>query len=133
MEEDDKIREMFQSFQPELSSDSLFMSRLKRNMESVEMVKQYERTMRRRNRIAVCVAACVGFVMGVLLTLLMPLIADAVTTFAISIPNHGLLDVNVNWQALGWVATGLVSVFTAINAYELTVAKLSAQKAPTYI
>ena len=45
-------------------------------MDTIEMVRQYNAELRRRNRIAVMIAALAGFIMGVVLTLLMPLIGD---------------------------------------------------------
>ena len=63
--EEDKLKSLFAEFQPELSSDSLFMNRLERNMESVEIVKRRVEEMRARNRRAIAVAAIVGFIVVV--------------------------------------------------------------------
>lgn len=122
--EDDKLRELFDSFQPELSSDAHFMSKLKRNMESVELVKRHTEAMRRGSRIAVIVAAIAGFVMGVALTLLSPLIGDFVSTTALTI-SDGIPDMHIDWRIVGWILTAIISVFTSVNAYEITVSRLS--------
>lgn len=127
--EDDKIRDLFLSFNPDISTDTLFLSKLKKNMEAVELVKQHTELMRRRSRIAVCVAALTGFVMGVILTLLFPLIGDAVTSFDLAIANYGIFDLKINWQIVGWIVTGAACVFTAINAYEITLSKMTAKEA----
>ncbi len=124
--EDDKLKELFDSYQPRLSSDSLFMSQLRRNMESVELVRQHTAALRKRSRIAVCVAALAGFAAGVVLTLLMPLIGNTVSTYIISIPGQGPFDLTIDWQIVGWLVTGVVCVCSAINAFELTLAKLPA-------
>lgn len=121
--EDDKIKDLFQCFQPELLSDSQFISKLVRNMDAVEIVKQQATIMRKRNRIAVVVAAFSGFVMGVILTLLFPLIGDAVTTFDFSIASY-MLDLRIDWRVAGWFVTAVVCVLTAINAYEITLSLL---------
>ena len=123
--EDDKLRELFDSYQPELSSDALFMSKLKRNMESVELVKRHTEAMRKRSRIAVVVAAIAGFVMGVVLTLLSPLIGDFVSTIALTISDHSDIVMRIDWQIVGWILTAIISVFTAVNAYEITISRLS--------
>lgn len=123
--EDDNLKDLFESFQPGLSPDSLFMSKLRRNMKSVEIIRQHTAAHRKRTRMAVCVAALAGFVMGVVLTLLMPLIGNSVSTFAIYIPNHGFFNMDIDWQIVGWILTAVFSVFSAINVYEITMAKLS--------
>lgn len=123
--DDDKIKELFQSFNPEMSADSLFLSKLKKNMEAVELVKRHTEAMRRRNRVAVCVAALAGFVMGVILTLLFPIIGDAVTSFDIAISNYGIYDLKIDWRIVGWIVTGGACVLTAMNAYEITVSKMT--------
>ncbi len=37
--EEDKLKDIFKDFNPDLSSDSDFMSRLERSMKAVEIVK----------------------------------------------------------------------------------------------
>ena len=37
--EDDKLKSLFSNFEPELSSDFLFMNKLQRNLNSVELIK----------------------------------------------------------------------------------------------
>lgn len=39
--EDDKIRYLFDNFEPELPSSFQFINQLKKNMNAVEIVKQY--------------------------------------------------------------------------------------------
>lgn len=126
--EDEKIKDLFEGFQPALSSEVLFMARLKRNMESVEIVKRHTEAMRKRNRIAIGVAALVGFVMGSVLTMLLPRIKSSVASFALAVPSHVLVDIHLDWQFFGWVVTAAVSILTAINAYEITIARLSRGK-----
>lgn len=123
--DDKKLKNLFQSFNPDLSSDSLFLSKLKKNMEAVEWIKRHTELMRRSNRVAVCVAALTSFVMGAILSLLFPLIGDAVTSFDIAITNYGILDLKINWQTVGWLVSGAVCVVSAINAYEITLSKMT--------
>lgn len=123
--EDDKLKDLFQGFRPELTSDSLFLNKLKRNMEAVELVKQHTEALKRRNRIAVGVAALTGFIMGVILTLLYPLISETVSSFSLTISDHGILDVEIDWRIVGWIVMGVVCVLSAINAYEITLSRLT--------
>ena len=126
--EDDKLTDLFENFHPELSPDSLFMSKLKRNIKSVEIIKQHTAALRKRTKIAVGVATLVGFVTGMAMTLLMPITRNPVPTFAMYIPNHGFLNMDIDWQIVGWILTAVVCVFSAINGYEITMARLSTRK-----
>lgn len=69
--EDKDLQKLFQSFQPELSSDSRFMDTLLANMKKVEFLRRQQEIARRQNRIAVAVAAVTGFVAGVVFMLVM--------------------------------------------------------------
>lgn len=75
--EERSIREIFDSFEPELSSDFQFMSRLKSNMDSVEIVKQHNLEEMRNNRKAVVIAAAVGFLCGIIFSMFLPTIGAA--------------------------------------------------------
>ena len=126
--EDDKIKDLFGSFQPQLSSDALFLSGLKKHMEAVELVKRHAAAMRRRNRIAVAVAALSGFVTGVIFTLLMPLLGDWITTLEFSLPGIGIPSISFDSQILTWTVTAALTVTIALNAYEITLSRLSARQ-----
>ena len=76
--EDKSIRELFNNFDPELSNDFQFMSRLKNNMDSVELVKKHNLELQRKNRKAVIIAASVGFLFGLLFSMFLPAIGEAV-------------------------------------------------------
>lgn len=123
--DDDKIRDLFRTFQPELTSECGFLSRLEDKMKAIDMVKRQIADMRRRNRIAVAVAAVSGFVVGVVLTLLMPMILDWSTTVNLSVPRLGIPEVNVDMHVVCWTLMAAVCVLTVYGSYELTVAGLS--------
>ncbi len=125
--EDDKIKDLFGSFEPELSSDFQFMTKLQHNMEAVELVKRQSAATHRRNKIAVIVAALSGFVTGVLLTLLFPLIGDWVETINLNIPYINANTIALGFQTVAWILTASVSGITAINAYEITISRLTAK------
>ena len=38
--DDNKLKDLFASFEPELSSDAQFIARLERSMEAVEIIKK---------------------------------------------------------------------------------------------
>lgn len=72
-EEDQKIREMLTGFRPEQEKSEVdFMACLQQKMDTVDTVKEYCLTEKRRNRRAVIIAAIAGVLTGVGLTLLTP-------------------------------------------------------------
>lgn len=126
---DDKIKDFFGSFDPELSSDIRFMSKLQRNMEAVELVKQRSLATRKRNKVAVAVAALSGVVMGVLITLLFPLVEDWTSSINFTIPYLGMGPLTVDLRLIGWMLVSVVSGFTAYNSYEIVLFKMTANEA----
>lgn len=118
--EDDKLKSLFAEFQPGLSSDRLFMNRLERNMESVEIVKRRMEEMRARNRRAVAVAAVVGFVVGFLFSLTLPYLSGVVAGWQLTLPEESVTRVLADWFAvISWVVIGAVAVTAAINTYDM--------------
>ncbi len=127
--EDDKLKELFKSYNPKLSPGARFMARLERNMEAVEEIKRQVVARRRCNSIAVVVASLVGFVTGVLLTLVYPVVEAWIAGADFSIPGLGVTVMSLDWQIGCWVVMAVVSVLAAINAYELTLSRLSGKRA----
>lgn len=119
--EEDKLKDIFEGFNPELTSDSLFMSRLRRGMEAVEIVRERQAELRRRGRRAVVVAAITGFAVGILLSLMLPWLGDFVSRLSFNVP--GGEAVSLNWAVIGWGIIGLASVLTSLNAYTITLAR----------
>lgn len=126
--EDDKLRELFKDFDPVLSSDDLFISRLQQNMEAVEIIKHRALISRRINKIAVIVAAIAGFVIGVIFKLVFPFIVECVSTISLTVPFFRNNPININISVILWIITAMVSGIIAYNAYEITISKLSTKK-----
>lgn len=126
--EEDKIKDLFSSYDPELSSSLAFMERLERNMEAVEFIHRENEAIMKRNRMAVAIASVAGFVTGVIFTLLFPYISALVETLTGSIlATCRIPDPFYGIQIISWLLVGGVSVFVALNTYTLT-ASLSHQK-----
>lgn len=119
--EEDKLKDIFEGFNPELTSDSLFMSRLRRGMEAVEIVRERQAELRRRGSRAVVVAAITGVAVGILLSLMLPWLGDFVSRLSFNLP--GGEPVSLNWTVIGWGIIGLASVLTSLNAYTITLAR----------
>ena len=118
--EDKSIRELFNNFDPELSNDFQFMSRLKNNMDSVELVKKHNLELQRKNRKAVIIAASVGFLFGLLFSMFLPAIGEAVKGMQAGLhPGSfvSLLAANYLPIVLTIIAGG--SVFISLNTFDL--------------
>lgn len=118
--EDKSIRELFNNFDPKLSNDFQFMSRLKNNMDSVEVVKKHNLELQRKNRKAVIIAASVGFLFGLLFSMFLPAIGEAVKGMQAGLhPGSfvSLLAANYLPIVLTIIAGG--SVFISLNTFDL--------------
>jgi|GEM_PF-725497 len=118
MEEKD-LTSLFASYNPQISSDSEFMSRMRRNLRAVNMVREQTAAMHRKNRLAMAIASVTGFISGVIFTLCYPYIAaflsslvKAGTTAALLYNNYG----NVAVWSIICCATALLSY----SAYDIT-------------
>ncbi len=82
--EEDRLYELFADFDPEMSSDASFKSRLEENFETVELVKRQISDAHRRSRRAIVVAGVTGFVFGIAVAALYPLIAGYISALAMA-------------------------------------------------
>ena len=123
--EDDKLKSLFSNFEPELSSDFLFMNKLQRNLNSVELINQHTVAVRSRSRKAVAIAAIVGFIVGFLFSLSLPYLSEAVSNWQLTLPSESVMNVFANnFTIIAWLVIGGTSVFAALNSYELSLSLL---------
>ena len=123
--EDDKLKSLFSNFEPELSSDFLFMNKLQWNLNSVELIKQHTAEVRSRSRKAVAIAAIVGFIVGFLFSLSLPYLSEAVSNWQLTLPSESVMNVFANnFTIIAWLVIGGTSVFAALNSYELSLSLL---------
>lgn len=123
--EDDDYKEIFKVFNPELSSSFQFMTKLKKNMETVEIVKQYTSAQKKRNKIAVALAGICGFAMGVILTLLYPIIEHRLASFQLTLPTWHASSLTIDFSYIGWMLVAGASVLTALSVYEIALIRLT--------
>lgn len=123
--EEEKIKDMFRKYDPDLSSSMAFMERLERNLNAVEMIHRENNAVMRRNRLAVALAACAGFISGVIFTLLLPYITDMIESGLEAIEGLGTYsDFSVYPQVISWCIIGAISVFIAVNTYDISLSLL---------
>ena len=130
--EDDKLKSLFSNFEPELSSDFLFMNKLQRNLNSVELIKQHTVEVRSRSRKAVAIAAIVGFMVGFLFSLSLPYLSEAVSNWQLTLPSESVMNVFANnFTIIAWLVIGGTSVFAALNSYEFSLSLLKPKETNT--
>lgn len=123
--EDDKLKSLFSDFEPELSSDFLFMNKLQRNLNSVEIIRRHSAEVRARSRKAVAIAAFVGFIVGFLCSWTLPYLSVAVSNWQLTLPSESMLYAFANnFSLIAWIVVGGTSVLAALNTYEVSLSLL---------
>lgn len=127
--DDDKLKELFKGFSPDMMSDELFMTRLQNRLDSVEMVKQHNDEIVRRSRIAVIIAAAVGIVTGFLLSLALPYIGAAAESLKNMMPSRRAVEfIADNYQVVAWGLIGATAALLALNSYDLALSLLKKRR-----
>lgn len=124
--DDDKLTKLFDNFHPELTSSAQFMSTLKKNMQAVELIMQHNAALKRRNKLAVAIAAACGFISGVIMTLLVPVFTKWLSSISLTIPHLNVSVDIIDFNILAWIIMAGTCIITALNAYEIALAKLKA-------
>ncbi len=124
--EDDKLKSLFNDFNPELSSDIMFMHRLQKSLNAAEIVKRHSDKVRARSKKAVLIAVVVGFIVGFMFSLSLPYLAHAVADWQLRLPDSSFMSPVVdNLMVIAWGVIGATSVFAALNTYEVSIALLT--------
>lgn len=115
---EDKFVTLFKNFDPELSSDRIFMSQLENRIRTVDLVRQQLEISHKKNRLAVIVAAITGFISGVISMVLYPDILDFINSLAhagIAASNF-IADYNL---AITWSCICVVCSILVYTAYDV--------------
>lgn len=127
--EEDKLKDLFENFKPELSSDNLFMNKLKYNLDQVEMIRQHNMEIATRRKKAVVIAACTGFIVGFLFSLALPYFGNVMMNLQASLPPESIIKmITDNYLIAGWLIIGGTAVFTSLNAYDLSLSLMKREK-----
>ena len=122
---DNDIKNLLSKYEPQQSPDSLFMARLRENLDKVEIVKRANADFRRRSRRAVVVAAFAGMMVGALLTLLLPLFGEFLADFTLRIPFTDMAwNINDSYDILAWIIVAVATLFSSIGIYDLAMTRL---------
>lgn len=116
--QDDELKALFSNFNPHISSDKRFMTRLQRRLDTIDRLNHEMVTMRRRNRRAVVLAALAGFVAGVLTCMLLPSLTSLITKPDLSYPVFSLVS-SVSPVML-WLLPAGATLLASLGVYSLT-------------
>lgn len=117
--EEDNFKEIFNSFNPDLSSDADFMSTLQRSMNAVEIVRKRNVELHCRGKRAIVIASLAGFVAGVIMTILQPYIITWLGKIHLSLSIPSSQAVNIDYTLISWMATAIISLTIALNTYHM--------------
>ncbi len=119
--DNDKYKDLFDDFRPELTPDFSFIGRLEEKLDSVEFIREQQRNVARSNRRALAVAAAVGFAVGIVFMLIMPFISDMAANMQTRAEGNEVLELLLdNYQIIMGLVICVTSAFTALNAYEIS-------------
>lgn len=105
METDDNLRNLFDGFDPPLSDDAAFMSRLERSLALADRLRAEARAARRRTRVAMAAAFAIGIVVGALSVTAFPWLRSVLSGF--------------EWgDSLAWLTVGAATALSGWLAYD---------------
>lgn len=125
--DDDKIKQLFAAYEPELTSDNQFMERLQRKMQAVELIKEKTAEIRRKNRWAVKIAALTGFITGATFTLCFPYLSELLVNIAAASSVMASYAASYGDITI-WIAIALATSTLSFTAYDLTLFATSKSK-----
>lgn len=126
--EADKIKDLFKNYEPELTSDFVFMNKLKHNLDSVEIVRQRNAQLKSKNRLALIIAASVGFVVGFMFSYALPYLCRFISYLQGKMfSDIEIMFITDNSLIFSWLMFGIVTVFATIQAYNISISLLTSK------
>lgn len=114
---DDNIKDLFAGFNPQIGSETDFLSRLQTSLAVIEEVRKEQAALRRCCRIAAVIASVAGFMTGLVLAFYMPEIAG----FIGRLPLQSLTSASLpacDPTPIAWLLTAAASITVALTGYE---------------
>ncbi len=127
MTEDDKIRQLFREYNPEIKSDYQFIAHLKDKLDKVEIVKQHNEARYNANRRALGVAVLAGFVLGVIMTLLFPVLCSMLKSFEFPIHIPFSNELLINGRMIMLIIMCAATCLISLNVYEIALSRLKSK------
>ena len=118
--EEDKLRDLFEGYDPDMDSGRIFIERLEHNLDSVELIHEQNARAVRRNKIAVFVASIAGLLTGLLFSSLLPYLEAFMSGLELKIKiNTGIIEIADYYHVLTWIIIGGISVMVSLSTYDL--------------
>ena len=131
--EEEKIKSIFLNYKPELSSDLQFMSKLERNLNSVDIIKRHATKERSENRKAMAIAALAGFIVGFIFSMTLPYLTHAASLWQLSLPQDSVMKVITdNFAIFAWLIIGGAASFASMNTYGLALSVFRSKESSNY-
>ena len=123
--EEERLKDIFNDYDPELSSSRNFIERLERNLNAVELIHKENAKATRRNKAAVMIASIAGFLTGFIFSHILPYIEKTLAELINPTHTYMLLSHLENVadfpQVLSWMIIGGVSVFASVGTYNMII------------
>lgn len=118
--EDDKIKSLFNNFEPGLNSNVEFMERLNRSLNSVEIVKRQNAEFKARSKRAMVIAGCVGFIMGYIFSLSLPYLKAIVEAWQSTMSSDSILyTITDYYNIFAWTLIVTTVSLVTVNSYNV--------------
>lgn len=115
---DDKLRDLFNTFQPELSDDANFMARLEQSLETVEIIRRHNKMVKTYNCRALTWSALTGVAVGVVLSLVVPYLKTLIDDIGTAKLSPAIIRfVSEYYTTISWSIIGGVTLFVTLFIY----------------
>lgn len=119
----DPIKDLFKNYEPQMPDDFAFMKALEYKLDSVELILEQSRRMRRQSRCAALIAIAVSFIAGGIASLFTPYIIDFLGNLIPADFHSGIIPGEATeYKVLSWLTVGLASVISCLSGYEISLA-----------
>jgi len=116
---DISLEQLFSSYQPELSSELDFMSKLEKRLDAVEYVKQHQAEQERRYRLSMIATFCIGFVMGVVVTALILSLPETIHLYTFGVQSVVFMFIEQNYRILSLIPSFALICFLSYNIFQI--------------
>ncbi len=116
--QDDVLKDLFNSYRPELTSEDSFMKCLQYKLDAVELIRDKMASQRRKDIRATWIAAICGLIVGILLTLVYPFMLKLSALICSALSLMGGAS-NIVGNILCCIFIGAVSFASFFAVYDL--------------
>ena len=116
---DDKLQNIFNQFNPTMSSDVDFMKRLNSNLDMVEFIKMGIAKKRKNYKMAIIIATLVGVLVGIILSALYPIFSSLILNSLI-LSNKTFQDQEVYANVILYCIIAICIIGSSLVTFDIT-------------